>query len=185
MSDSERVRMRAKGEAEAARAAEALAAAKRRKLELEAIVRTMQARVASERQEAESVVEQLRQQTDVRLQAEKNRLQSDFLQAAGAMDDLKRAQSDAEQHFQKERDRLEAQITQAREAMSGEAERIRGEVQSAKRAAVEKAERIRREQEMAEQQLRARTEARLLAARRKLESEFATSMGSVRRQARN
>jgi len=181
VSDSQRVRMRAKGELESARADEALAGAKRRKLELEAMVRTLDATAADERQQAESVVEQLRQQTDVRLQAEKNRLQSDFLQAAGAMDDLKRAQSDAETHFQQERERLEAQILQAREAMSGEAERIRSEVESAKRAAVEKAERIRREQEIAEQQLRARTEARLLAARQKLESEFATSMSSVRK----
>ena len=181
VSDSQRVRMRAKGELESARADEAMAGAKRRKLELEAMVRAMDATAADERQQAESVVEQLRQQTDVRLQAEKSRLQSDFLQAAGAMDDLKRAQTDAEQHFQKERERLEAQITQARAAMSGEAERIRGEVESAKRAAVEKAERIRREQEVAEQQLRARTEARLLAARRKLESEFATSMSTVRK----
>lgn len=181
MSDSQRVRMRAKAEAEAARADEALASAKRRKLELVAMVRTMDAKAADERQQADSVVEQLRQQTDVRLQAEKNRLQNDFLQAAGAMDDLKRAQSDAEEHFQKERDRLEAQITQARAAMSGEAERIRGEVESAKRAAAEKAERIRREQEIAEQQLRARTEARLLAERRKLEAEFNTSMSSVRK----
>ena len=181
VSDSQRVRMRAKGELESARADEALAGAKRRKLELEAMVRTLVATAADERQQAESVVEQLRQQTDVRLQAEKNRLQSDFLQAAGAMDDLKRAQSDAETHFQQERERLEAQILQAREAMSGEAERIRSEVESAKRAAVEKAERIRREQEIAEQQLRARTEARLLAARQKLESEFATSMSSVRK----
>jgi len=181
ISDSQRVRMRAQGELESARAEEALAGAKRRKLELEAMVRALDATAADERQQAETVVEQLRQQTDVRLQAEKNRLQSDFLQAAGAMDELKRAQSDAEQHFQKERDRLEAQILQARAAMSGEAERIRGEVESAKRAAVEKAERIRREQEVAEQQLRGRTEARLLAARRKLESEFATSMSSVRK----
>jgi rhodanese-related sulfurtransferase len=181
MSDSQRVRMRAKGEAEAARADEALAGAKRRKLELEAMVRTMESRAASERQQAESVVEQLRQQTDVRLQAEKDRLQHDFLQAAGAMDDLKRAQSEAEQHFQKERERLEAQIAQARAAMSSEAERIRSEVESAKRVAAEKAERIRREQMLAEQQLRARTEARLLAERRKLETEFANSMSSVRK----
>lgn len=181
MSDSQRVRMRAKGEAEAARAAEALAGAKRRKLELEMMMRTMDARAANERQQAESVVEQLRQQTDVRLQAEKDRLQDDFLQAAGAMGDLKRAQSDAEEHFQKERERLEAQIAQARAAMSTEAERIRNEVVSAKRAAAEKAERIRREQALAEQQLRARTEARLLAERRKLEAEFANSMSSVRK----
>lgn len=181
MSDSQRLRMRAKGEAEAARAEEALASAKRRKLELEAMMRTMETRAASERQQAESVVEQLRQQTDVRLQAEKDRLQSDFLQAAGAMDDLKRAQNEAEQHFQKERERLEAQIAQARAAMSSEAERIRNEVESAKRVAAEKAERIRREQTLAEQQLRARTEARLLAERRKLEAEFASSMSSVRK----
>lgn len=181
MSDSQRVRMRAKGEAEAARAAEALAGAKRRKLELEAMVNAMETKAASERQQAESVVEQLRQQTDVRLQAEKSRLQHDFLQAAGAMDDLKRAQSEAERHFQQERERLEAQIQQARAAMSGEAERIRNEVESAKRVAAEKAERIRREQALAEQQLRARTEARLLAERRKLEAEFANSMSSVRK----
>lgn len=181
MSDSQRVRMRAKGEAEAARASEALAAAKRRKLELEAMMRTMDARAADERQQAESVVEQLRQQTDVRLQAEKDRLQGEYLQAAGAMDDLKRAQTEAELHFQKERERLEAQIAQARAAMSSEAERIRNEVESAKRAAAEKAERIRREQTLAEQQLRARTESRLLAERRKLEGEFKASMQSVRK----
>jgi rhodanese-related sulfurtransferase len=181
MSDSQRVRLRAKGEAEAARADEALAGAKRRKLELEAMMNAMDAKAADERQAAESVVEQLRQQTDVRLQAEKNRLQHDFLQAAGAMDDLKRAQNDAERHFQKERERLEAQIAQARTAMSIEAERIRNEVESAKRVAAEKAERIRREQALAEQQLRARTEARLLAERRKLEAEFANSMSSVRK----
>jgi len=181
MSDSERVRMRARGEAEAARAAEALAAAKRRKLELEAMIRTMESRAADERQQAESVVEQLRQQTDVRLAAEKDRLQGEFLEAAGAMDDLKRAQTDAEMHFQKERERLEAQIAQARSAMSIEADRIRNEVESAKRAAAEKAEKIRREQTLAEQQLRARTEARLLAERRKLESQFNDSMKSVRK----
>ncbi len=181
MSDSERVRLRAKSEAEAARAAEALAAAKRRKLELQAMVRAMQARAADERQQAESVVEQLRQQTDVRLQQEKDRLQNEFLQAAGAMDDLKRAQTEAEMHFQKERERLEAQIQQARAAMSVEAERIRNEVESAKRAAAEKAEMIRREQAIAEQQLRARTEARLMAERRKLEAEFADTMNSVRK----
>lgn len=181
MSDSERVRMRAKSEADAARAAEALAAAKRRKLELQAMVRAMQTKAASERQQAESVVEQLRQQTDVRLQQEKDRLQNEFLQAAGAMDDLKRAQTEAELHFQKERERLEAQIEQARAAMSVEAERIRNEVESAKRAAAEKAEMIRREQAVAEQQLRARTEARLMAERRKLEQEFAATMNSVRK----
>ena len=181
MSDSERVRMRARGEAEAARAAEALAAAKRRKLELEAMIRTMEARAADERQQAESVVEQLRQQTDVRLAAEKDRLQGEYLEAAGAMDDLKRAQTEAEMHFQKERERLEAQIAQARSAMSIEAERIRNEVESAKRAAAEKAEKIRREQTLAEQQLRARTESRLLAERRKLESQFNDSMKSVRK----
>jgi rhodanese-related sulfurtransferase len=181
MSDSERVRMRAKGEAEAARAAEALAAAKRRKLELEAMIRTMEVRAADERQQAESVVEQLRQQTDVRLAAEKDRLQSEYIEAAGAMDDLKRAQNEAEMHFQKERERLEAQIAQARSAMSIEAERIRNEVESAKRAAAEKAEKIRREQTLAEQQLRARTEARLLAERRKLEAQFNDSMKSVRK----
>ena len=180
MSSSEQVRMRARGEAEAARASEALAAARRRKLELEAMVRTMQAKAATEREQAESVVEQLRQQTDVRLQAEKNRLQNEYMQAAGAMGDLKRAQSDAELHFQKERERLEAQIMQAREAMSGEAQRIRNDVESAKRAAAEKADRIRREQTLAEQQLRARAEARLLAERRKLESQFNDSMKSVR-----
>jgi len=185
MSDSQRVRMRAKSQAEAARADEALAAAKRRKLELEAMVRAMQAKTADERQQAESVVEQLRQQTDVRLQAEKNRLQGEYMQAAGAMDDLKRAQNDAEMHFQKERERLEAQITQARAAMSSEAERIRGEVESAKRAAVVKAEKIRREQTLAEQQLRARTESRLLAERRKLEAEFNASMSSVRKASQN
>jgi hypothetical protein len=65
--------------------------------------------------------------------------------------------------------------------MSGEAERIRSEVETAKRAAAEKAERIRREQTIAEQQLRARTEARLLAERRKLESEFNASMSTVRK----
>jgi hypothetical protein len=65
--------------------------------------------------------------------------------------------------------------------MSSEAERIRNEVESAKRVAAEKAERIRREQALAEQQLRARTEARLLAERRKLEAEFASSMSSVRK----
>jgi rhodanese-related sulfurtransferase len=181
MSDSERVRMRARGEAEAARATEALAAAKRRKLELEAMIRTMETRAADERQQAESVVEQLRQQTDVRLAAEKDRLQGEFLEAAGAMDDLKRAQTEAELHFQKERERLEAQIAQARSAMSVEADRIRNEVESAKRAAAEKAEKIRREQTIAEQQLRARTEARLLAERRKLESQFNDSMKSVRK----
>lgn len=181
ISDSQRVRMRAKGEVESARADEALAGAKRRKIELETMVRVMEAQAADERQQAESVVEHLRQQTDARLQVEKDRLQHDFLQAAGAMDDLKRAQTDAEQHFQKERERLEAQITQARASMSGEAERIRGEVESARRAAAEKAEKIRREQEIAEQQLRDRTEARLLAARRKLESEFATSKSTVRK----
>ncbi len=185
MSDSQRVKMRSKSEAEAARAAEALAAAKRRKLELEAMVRAMQAKTADERQQAESVVEQLRQQTDVRLQAEKNRLQGEYLQAAGAMDDLKRAQNDAETHFQKERERLEAQIIQARTAMSSEAERIRGEVESAKRAAVVKAEKIRREQTLAEQQLRARTESRLLAERRKLEAEFNASMSSVHKASQN
>lgn len=181
MSDSERVRMRARGEAEAARATEALAAAKRRKLELEAMIRAMEVRAADERQQAESVVEQLRQQTDVRLAAEKNRLQGEFLEAAGAMDELKRAQTEAEMHFQKERERLEAQIAQARSAMSVEAERIRNEVESAKRAAAEKAEKIRREQTLAEQQLRARTEARLLAERRKLEAQFNDSMQSVRK----
>lgn len=185
MSDSQRVRMRAKSEAEVARAAEALAGAKRRKLELESMVHTMEAKTADERQQADSVVEQLRQQTDIRLQAEKNRLQGEYLQAAGAMDDLKRAQNDAETHFQKERERLEAQITQARAAMSSEAGRIRGEVQSAKRAAAVKAERIRREQALAEQQLRARTEARLLAERRKLETEFNASMSSVRQASQN
>ncbi len=185
MSDSQRVRMRAKGEAEAARADEALAGARRRKLELESMARTMEAKAADERQQADSVVEQLRQQTDVRLQAEKNRLQGEYLQAAGAMDDLKRAQNDAESHFQKERERLEAQITQARAAMSSEAERIRGEVVSAKRAAAVKAEKIRREQTLAEQQLRARTEARLLAERRKLETEFNDSMSSVRQASQN
>jgi rhodanese-related sulfurtransferase len=181
MSDSQRVRMRAKCEAEVARASEALASAKRRKLELEAMVKAMAAKESDERQQAESVVEQLRQQTDIRLQAEKERLQHDFLQAAGAMDELKRAQSEAERHFQQERERLEAQIAQARAAMSTEAERIRNEVESAKRVAAEKAERIRREQTLAEQQLRARTEARLLAERRKLEAEFASSMNSVRK----
>jgi rhodanese-related sulfurtransferase len=181
MSDSQRLRMRAKAEAESARAIEALAGAKRRKLELQSMVTTMETKAATERQQAESVVEQLRQQTDVRLQAEKDRLQHDFLQAAGAMDELKRAQTEAERHFQQERERLEAQIAQARAAMSGEAERIRTEVESAKRMAAEKAEKIRREQELAEQQLRARTEARLLAERRKLEAEFAKSMSSVRK----
>jgi rhodanese-related sulfurtransferase len=185
MSDSERVRRRARGEAEAARANEALAVAKRRKLELEALIRAMQAKVADERQQAESVVEQLRQQTDVRLQAEKSRLQNEYVQAAGAMDDLKRAQSDAERHFQQERERLEAQIDQARAAMSVEAGRIRNEVESAKRVAAEKAERIRREQALAEQRLRARTEARLLAERRKLEAEFNDSMSSVRKAAQD
>ena len=185
MSDSERVRRRARSEAEAARASEALAVAKRRKLELEAMIRAMQAKVADERQQAESVVEQLRQQTDVRLQAEKNRLQNEYVQAAGAMDDLKRAQSDAERHFQQERERLEAQIAQARAAMSVEAGRIRNEVESAKRVAAEKAERIRREQALAEQRLRARTEARLLAERRKLEAEFTASMSSVRKAAQD
>jgi hypothetical protein len=97
------------------------------------------------------------------------------------MDDLKRAQTEAELHFQKERERLEAQIEQARAAMSIEADRIRNEVESAKRAAAEKAERIRREQTLAEQQLRSRTEARLLAERRKLESEFNATMNSVRK----
>jgi rhodanese-related sulfurtransferase len=181
MSESDRVRLRAKSEADAARASEALAAAKRRKLELQAMVRAIQAKAADERQQAESVVEQLRQQTDVRLRQEKDRLQNEYLQAAGAMDDLKRAQSDAELHFQRERERLEAQIRQAREAMSVEAERIRNEVESAKRAAAEKAEKIRREQTTAEQKLRARTEERLLAERRKLESEFNASMNSVRK----
>ncbi len=181
VSDSERVRRRARGEAETARAAEALAGAKRRKLELEAMIRAIEAKAADERSQAESVVEQLRQQTDIRLQAEKNRLQHEYLQSAGAMDDLKRAQSDAEGHFQKERERLEAQIAQARAAMSVEAERIRNEVASAKRVAAEKAEKIRREQTLAEQQLRARTEGRLLAERRKLEAEFAISMSSVRK----
>ncbi len=185
MSDSERVRRRARGEAEAARASEALAIAKRRKLELEAMVRAMQAKVADERQQAESVVEQLRQQTDVRLQAEKSRLQNEYVSAAGAMDDLKRAQSEAERHFQQERERLEAQIAQARTAMSVEAGRIRNEVESAKRVATEKAERIRREQALAEQRLRARTEARLLAERRKLEAEFNDSMSSVRKAAQD
>ncbi len=185
MSDSQRVRMRAKSEAEAARAAEALAGAKRRKLELESMARTLQAKAADERQQDDSVVEQLRQQTDVRLQAEKNRLQGEYLQAAGAMDDLKRAQNDAESHFQKERERLEAQITQARAAMSIEAERIRDEVESAKRTAAAKAEGIRREQALAEQQLRTRTEARLLAERRKLETEFNDSMSSVRQASQN
>jgi rhodanese-related sulfurtransferase len=185
MSDSQRVRMRAKSEAEAARAAEALAGAKRRKLELESMVRTMEAKAADEHQQADSVVEQLRQQTDVRLQAEKNRLQGEYLQAAGAMDDLKRAQNDAEMHFQKERERLEAQITQARAAMSIEAERIRGEVESAKRATAVKAEKIRREQALAEQRLRAGTESRLLAERRKLEAEFNASMSSVRQASQN
>jgi rhodanese-related sulfurtransferase len=185
MSDSQRVRLRAKSEADAARANEALAAAKRRKLELEAMVRTMEAKAANERQQAESVVEQLRQQTDVRLQAEKSRLQGEFLQAAGAMDDLKRAQTEAELHFQKERERLEAQIEQARAAVSIEADRIRNEVESAKRAAAEKAERIRREQTLAEQQLRARTEARLLAERRKLETEFQASMNNVRKASKD
>ncbi|MDX1432896.1 MAG: cyclic nucleotide-binding domain-containing protein [Gammaproteobacteria bacterium] len=180
LSDSDRVRARARADAEAARATEALVSAKRRKLELEAMVRAMETREASERQQAESVVEQLRQQTDVRLRQEKDRLQHEYLQAAGAMDDLKRAQEEAEQHFQKERERLEAQIAQARAAMSVEAERIRNEVESAKRAAAEKAEKIRREQAIAEQQLRARTEARLLAERRKLESEFADTMNTVR-----
>ena len=179
MSDSQRARMRAKGEAETARADEALAGAKRRKLELEAMARAIQTKATDERQQAESVVEQLRQQTDIRLQAEKNRLQGEYLQAAGAMDDLKRAQSDAELHFGKERERLEAQITQARAAMSGEADRIRNEVESAKRVAVQKAEKIRREQTLAEQQLRARTESRLLAERRKLEAEFTASMSFV------
>jgi rhodanese-related sulfurtransferase len=180
-SDSSVDDLKAKGEAEAARAAEALAAAKRRKLELEAMIRTMEVRAADERQQAESVVEQLRQQTDVRLAAEKDRLQSEYIEAAGAMDDLKRAQNEAEMHFQKERERLEAQIAQARSAMSIEAERIRNEVESAKRAAAEKAEKIRREQTLAEQQLRARTEARLLAERRKLEAQFNDSMKSVRK----
>jgi rhodanese-related sulfurtransferase len=185
MSDSQRVKMRAKNEVEAARAAEALAGAKRRKLELEAMAHAMQAKAADERQQAESVVEQLRQQTDARLQTEKNRLQDEYLQAAGAMDDLKRAQNDAEMHFQKERERLEAQIGQARAAMSSEAERIRGEVESAKRTANVKAEKIRREQTLAEQQLRARTESRLLAERRKLEAEFNASMSSVRKASQN
>ena len=61
MSESDRVRLRAKSEADAARASEALAAAKRRKLELQAMVRAIQAKAADERQQAESVVEQLRQ----------------------------------------------------------------------------------------------------------------------------
>ena len=180
LSDSDRVRARAKADAEAARATEAMVAAKRRKLELEAMVQAMETRAASERQQAESVVEQLRQQTDVRLRQEKDRLQHEYVQAAGAMDDLKRAREEAELHFQKERERLEAQIAQARAAMSEEAERIRNEVESAKRAAAEKAEKIRREQAIAEQQLRARTEARLMAERRKLESEFADTMNSLR-----
>jgi len=180
LSDSDRVRARARADAEAARATEAMVAAKRRKLELEAMVRAMETREASERQQAESVVEQLRQQTDVRLRQEKDRLQHDYLQAAGAMGDLKRAQEEAELHFQKERERLEAQIAQARAAMSVEAERIRNEVESAKRAAAEKAEKIRREQAIAEQQLRARTEARLMAERRKLEAEFADTTNSLR-----
>ena len=179
ISDSQRVAMLARGEVASARADEALAGAKRRKIELETMINAMAVQAADERQQAESVAERLRQQTDARLQAEKNRLQHDFVQAAGAMDDLKRAQSDAEQHFQKERERLEAQISQARASMSNEAERIRGGVESARRTATEKAEKIRREQEIAEQQLRDRTEARLLAARRKLESEFATSKSTV------
>jgi len=179
ISDSQRVRMRTKGEVESARADVALASARRRKLELEVMVRSMDAQAADERQQAETVVEHLRQQTDARLQAEKSRLQHDFVQAAGALDDLKRAQTDAEQQFQKERERLEAQITQARATMSSEADRIRGEVEAAKRAAAGKAENIRREQERAERQLRERTEARLLAARRKLESEFAVSKSTV------
>ncbi len=180
MSDSERVMRRTRGEVEAARAGEALAIAKRRKLELEAMIRAMHAKAADERQQAESVAGQLRQQTNTRLLAEKDRLQHEFMQAAGAMGDLKRAQSEAERHFQQERVRLEAQIAQARAAMSVEAERIQNEVQSAKRVATEKAERIRREQALAEQRLRDRTEARLLVERRKLEAEFTASMSSVR-----
>ncbi len=181
INDSERVRMRSKAEVDAARAGEALAAAKRRKLELQAMVRAMQTKAADERQQAQSVVDQLRQQTDLRLQQEKDRLQGEYLQAAGAMDDLKRAQNDAELHFQKERERLEAQIRQAREAMAVEAERIRNEVESAKRVAAEKAEKIRLEQSLAEQKLRARAEERLLAERRKLEAEFNTSKNTVRK----
>jgi rhodanese-related sulfurtransferase len=177
---AELVKRRSKLELDAARAGEALAGAKRRKLELEHMIRAVDAKAASERKQADSVVEQLRQQTDVRLQAEKQRLQGEYLQASGAMDDLRKARSDAEYHFQKERERLEAQIAQARNAMMSEAERIRTDMESAKRAAVDKAERIRREQAQAEQQLRAQTEARLLDARRKLESQFKDTINSVR-----
>ncbi len=158
------------------RATEALGQARRRKLELEERLRDTEAQAVSLRSRAQEQIEQIRAQAEERLRAEEARLHTEFSQAADQMKQLEAAQAQAEERFRAERERLEAELAEARARMEREAARIRKEMEEAKRGAQQRATAIQSQQATAETRLREETEARLREERRRLESEFATSL---------
>ncbi len=157
-------------QAEARRASEALAEAKRLKMELETAKRAAEEEASRARKTEEERINQLKQQAEKRLQAERSKLEREYARTAEELARMQRMKQESEAQLEQERKRMRAEA-QAAKAKLAEAQRLKQEMESARKAA----EQQRRQHEEAEHKLRAEVEARINAERRKLEAEFARS----------
>ncbi|MCB1741136.1 MAG: cyclic nucleotide-binding domain-containing protein [Gammaproteobacteria bacterium] len=163
-------------ESQAKGASDAFETAKRRKLELERRIREGTAAAAARKRQAQAQLEKLRRDAELRLAAEKQRLQARYKEAAERLQELERERQAVEARFEEERKRLERELEEARAKVENEAKSVREALEGDRRAAEQRAVQIRDAATRAERQLRTETESALKNEQAKLASEFARSV---------
>ena len=163
-------------EQDALRASDEFERAKQQKLEIESRLRQAEANAAGERKKAESIVQKLRAQAELRLKKEDERLRHEYSEAAKKIDGIRRAKEEAEARFKRERERLEAELARVQEEIESEASKVQQKLKSAQQVSEKRAMEIREKQKLEEEQLRATLEERLRAERWRLETEFAQTV---------
>jgi CRP-like cAMP-binding protein len=144
----------AKLEEKATQANAAMEEAKRQRVELEKARRAAEAEADAKRQEEEERLEKLKQDNEARLNAEKAKLEAEYVKQAKELEKL-----------QELKEQAKAELKQEREALERKA--------SAANRELKKVEKAKLEAEDAERRIREQSEAAIRAERERLEAEFA------------
>ena len=171
---------RLQAEKESTAASEALTRAHRRKRTLEAALRLAQSDATGHRADAEAVYEQSHEDVKTWLRDEQEALESTYADAEQEIQRLELQRERREVEVRKERERLEADFSRTIANADEATKRIVAEEMNATRRALDQeAAEIASHHAAAKRRLRAKTEVKLRAERKRLEAEFADQVAQL------